>query len=133
MLSVNHKTPNYKHTKNKKYKNKHPLKVVYITNPIKFNTSASQFRALVQELTGQDADPPENAESPAADTVKVVADGDRVHALEEVTKIGQSTNGDDHQVVEKGSDPSVSGSYDDVFCAPEMMQNSNLWHEAFLS
>ncbi|KAG6421622.1 hypothetical protein SASPL_118179 [Salvia splendens] len=38
-----------------KIKKKQPLKVVYITNPIKFETSALEFRALVQELTGQDA------------------------------------------------------------------------------
>ncbi|KAF7819091.1 Sigma factor binding protein 2, chloroplastic [Senna tora] len=37
-----------------KKKNK-PIKVVYISNPLKVSTSASQFRALVQELTGQDA------------------------------------------------------------------------------
>ncbi|KDP29260.1 hypothetical protein JCGZ_16649 [Jatropha curcas] len=37
---------------------KQPMKVVYITNPIKFKTSASQFRALVQELTGQDSELP---------------------------------------------------------------------------
>ncbi|KAL1821002.1 hypothetical protein DCAR_0417374 [Daucus carota subsp. sativus] len=35
---------------------KKPVKVVYISNPMKVNTSASQFRALVQELTGRDAD-----------------------------------------------------------------------------
>lgn len=36
-------------------KKKEPIKVVYISNPIKFTTSASKFRALVQQLTGQDA------------------------------------------------------------------------------
>lgn len=39
-----------------KMKKRQPLKVVYITNPIKIETSALEFRALVQELTGQDAD-----------------------------------------------------------------------------
>ncbi|XP_031103927.1 uncharacterized protein LOC116007408 [Ipomoea triloba] len=34
------------------------LKVVYISNPMKVETSPSEFRALVQELTGQDADVP---------------------------------------------------------------------------
>ncbi|GAB4843944.1 hypothetical protein Ancab_013908 [Ancistrocladus abbreviatus] len=42
-------------TKKAQSKNK-PLKVVYISNPVKFKTSASEFRALVQELTGQDAE-----------------------------------------------------------------------------
>lgn len=31
------------------------IKVVYISNPMKVSTSASQFRALVQKLTGQDS------------------------------------------------------------------------------
>ncbi|KAF1882777.1 hypothetical protein Lal_00002958 [Lupinus albus] len=34
------------------------MKVVYISNPMKFKTSASEFMALVQELTGQDAESP---------------------------------------------------------------------------
>ncbi|KAJ4971442.1 hypothetical protein NE237_004541 [Protea cynaroides] len=32
------------------------VKVVYISNPMKVKTSASEFRALVQELTGKDSD-----------------------------------------------------------------------------
>lgn len=39
-----------------KPKKKVPVKVVYISNPMKVKTSASQFRALVQQLTGRDAD-----------------------------------------------------------------------------
>lgn len=39
-----------------KSKRQQPLKVVYISNPVRVNTSASQFRALVQKLTGQDSD-----------------------------------------------------------------------------
>lgn len=31
------------------------LKVTYISSPVKVKTSASNFRALVQELTGQDS------------------------------------------------------------------------------
>ena len=47
-LSVNQKSP-----KCTKAKIKKPMKVVYISSPVKFTTSASKFRALVQELTGQ--------------------------------------------------------------------------------
>ncbi|CAO1946332.1 unnamed protein product [Urochloa humidicola] len=36
---------------------KKPIKVVYISNPMRVRTSAAGFRALVQELTGRDADP----------------------------------------------------------------------------
>lgn len=46
-----------KSNKKKKNNNK-PIKVVYISNPIEVKTSASKFRALVQELTGQDAEFP---------------------------------------------------------------------------
>ncbi|XP_059434365.1 uncharacterized protein LOC132167415 [Corylus avellana] len=35
---------------------KKPIKVVYISTPMKVKTSASKFRDLVQELTGQDSD-----------------------------------------------------------------------------
>jgi hypothetical protein len=40
-----------------KGRGKKPIKVVYISNPVRVKTSAAGFRALVQELTGRDADP----------------------------------------------------------------------------
>uniref|UniRef100_A0ACD6ACJ3 Uncharacterized protein n=1 Tax=Avena sativa TaxID=4498 RepID=A0ACD6ACJ3_AVESA len=36
---------------------KKPIKVVYISNPMRVKTSAADFRALVQDLTGRHADP----------------------------------------------------------------------------
>uniref|UniRef100_A0ACD5W0B8 Uncharacterized protein n=1 Tax=Avena sativa TaxID=4498 RepID=A0ACD5W0B8_AVESA len=36
---------------------KKPIKVVYISNPMRVKASAADFRALVQELTGRHADP----------------------------------------------------------------------------
>ncbi|KAG9145072.1 hypothetical protein Leryth_018366 [Lithospermum erythrorhizon] len=39
-----------------KRKQQSSVKVVYISTPIKVQTSASQFRTLVQELTGRDSD-----------------------------------------------------------------------------
>ncbi|XP_074585557.1 LOW QUALITY PROTEIN: sigma factor binding protein 2, chloroplastic-like [Curcuma longa] len=36
---------------------KKPVKVVYISNPMRFTTSAAAFRGLVQKLTGRDSDP----------------------------------------------------------------------------
>lgn len=49
--------PNTSKPKNNKLKNKKdlPLKVVYISSPMKVKTSASGFRALVQRLTGKGA------------------------------------------------------------------------------
>ncbi|KAI3472279.1 hypothetical protein Pfo_029767 [Paulownia fortunei] len=144
MLTVNQKRANKQQPKSKK--KLQPLKVVYITNPIKFTASASEFRALVQELTGQDSDMAESARFAVDDGVggsqgKVanagkVAVEDNVHALEEVTKIRRTCDG---VVVQKGSDPSTFGSYDDdddAFCSPQMMDSfpglmaSDLWHEA---
>ncbi|XP_022746747.1 sigma factor binding protein 1, chloroplastic-like [Durio zibethinus] len=40
----------------KKSNSKKDIKVVYISTPMKVETCASQFRALVQELTGKDSD-----------------------------------------------------------------------------
>lgn len=120
--------------KHLKTKNKQPLKVVYITNPIKFTATASEFRALVQELTGQDADVSDSSRFAAADgvgaapeEVKVAAEGN-VHALEEqVGEIGQSN------LFPKGSDLSRFGSDDDdAIYSAEMMDglaSSIVWHQ----
>ncbi|KAI4381549.1 hypothetical protein MLD38_007613 [Melastoma candidum] len=37
-----------------------PVKVVYISNPMRVSTSASSFRDLVQRLTGQDSEFPDD-------------------------------------------------------------------------
>ncbi|XP_057718772.1 uncharacterized protein LOC130933236 [Arachis stenosperma] len=61
MNGVQQKTPTKRSNKQKKKNNnnnKKEIKVVYISNPMKVKTSASEFRALVQELTGQDAEFP---------------------------------------------------------------------------
>ncbi|KAH6834255.1 hypothetical protein C2S53_004618 [Perilla frutescens var. hirtella] len=42
--------------KGKKKIKEDPLKVVYISSPMKVKTSASRFRSLVQELTGKNSD-----------------------------------------------------------------------------
>lgn len=44
-----------------------PIKVVYISNPVRVSTSAAGFRALVQELTGRHADPSKYTGSGAVD------------------------------------------------------------------
>lgn len=43
-------------------KKKPGVKVVYISDPVRVRTSESEFRAVVQELTGQDSDIAENME-----------------------------------------------------------------------
>lgn len=47
-----------KSTKKKTKPKSKAVKVVYISNPMKVKTCPSRFRALVQELTGQDAEFP---------------------------------------------------------------------------
>ncbi|KAE8671895.1 Sigma factor binding protein 1 [Hibiscus syriacus] len=87
------------------------LKVVYISSPMKVQTCASQFRALVQELTGKDSDvadwfmdssnyndtTPENSPT-NSDTTRTIAD-DGV--------IGQLPS------LDSNSDQSVFGPFDD--------------------
>ncbi|KAK6942172.1 VQ protein [Dillenia turbinata] len=53
-LSVQHR----QNRKSTKPKSKKPIKVVYISNPINYKTNASEFRALVQRLTGQHSEFP---------------------------------------------------------------------------
>ncbi|TXG70173.1 hypothetical protein EZV62_005108 [Acer yangbiense] len=54
VTSVHHR----KATRKSKTKT-NPIKVVYISNPMKVKTCASKFRALVQKLTGRDAGLPD--------------------------------------------------------------------------
>ncbi|CAM0883160.1 unnamed protein product [Alopecurus aequalis] len=58
---------------------KKPIKVVYISNPMRVKTSAAGFRALVQELTGRNADPS-----------KYSADDDAAAAQQELSPEGSA-------------------------------------------
>jgi hypothetical protein len=55
MLGVNNNNHVVMKGKRQSKKNKKEVKVTYISSPMKVKTSASNFRALVQELTGQDS------------------------------------------------------------------------------
>ena len=68
VLGANHMSSK----KQPKRTTKKPIKVVYISTPMKVKTSASKFRDLVQELTGQDSDTTRYVEVNGAAT----ADGD---------------------------------------------------------
>ncbi|XP_039070939.1 uncharacterized protein LOC120217992 [Hibiscus syriacus] len=54
VLGVRQRKSNKKHSKRRN--SNRDIKVVYISSPMKVMTCASQFRALVQELTGKDSD-----------------------------------------------------------------------------
>ncbi|KAL3533547.1 hypothetical protein ACH5RR_007068 [Cinchona calisaya] len=131
MLSVNQKNTN-KHPKIKKK----PVKVVYISNPMKVKTSASEFRALVQELTGQDADMPDPTKYTDSESVG----GCRGSQEEVSTELKAMV--DDHvqrprSEMPKRGDDFLCEIYDDedvVGFAPQMMESfsglvpSNLWY-----
>ncbi|KAL3534624.1 hypothetical protein ACH5RR_003085 [Cinchona calisaya] len=129
ILSVQHKKAN------KQPKNKiRPVKVVYISNPMKVKTSASEFRALVQELTGKDADVP----GPTKFSDKESA-GSGIDGREEVSTELKSKE-DDYvrKGMHKRADCNLYETYDhkndDVVFTPWMMESfpglvaSNLWY-----
>ncbi|PWA60382.1 hypothetical protein CTI12_AA356140 [Artemisia annua] len=66
------KLPTFRHEKiSPKYSKKKPVKVVYISNPMKVKTTPSEFRAVVQQLTGKYA----NSSQPYEFATKVLKDG----------------------------------------------------------
>lgn len=94
---------------------RNPIKVVYISNPMKVKTSVSGFRALVQELTGRDAALPD------PDKVLEVDGEDR--PISDTTKICGNASRDD-KVVDPTNDGSeiASGPFDEIF-TPQMIEN----------
>ncbi|KAL5799384.1 hypothetical protein ACOSQ4_032268 [Xanthoceras sorbifolium] len=56
LLGMQQKMKMKRHDHHQKRCNKKGVKVVYISSPMKVETCASNFRALVQELTGKDSD-----------------------------------------------------------------------------
>ncbi|KAG1365515.1 sigma factor binding protein 1, chloroplastic [Cocos nucifera] len=86
-----------KNTKQAKAKKK-PIKVVYISNPMKIKTSAAEFRNLVQELTGQDSNVATLSKSP------YVEDTGDPPPLPEPSSGATGTPGP-NPVMNQGSDP----------------------------
>lgn len=138
MLSV-HQKKAHKQPKSKK----NPVKVVYISNPMKVKTSAAEFRALVQELTGQDADMPDPTRF--SDTESV---GGRVHQEEVSTQLKSLEDDDVLKVppvhtrseMPKKADCDLYETYDheddEVVFTPRILESfpglvaSNLWYES---
>ncbi|KAJ8770515.1 hypothetical protein K2173_018006 [Erythroxylum novogranatense] len=114
------------------------MKVVYISNPMKFKTSASEFRALVQELTGQDAELPDPSKMVGCDDVggghhqtvpdaskstrkTVVDDGQHYHDehAQQVPRVVElDPNREQPQTLDFCFD-----RFDDVFIPPHMLEN----------
>lgn len=124
-----------KKTSKKAKTKKKPVKVVYISNPMKFKISASEFMALVQKHTGQDAELPDPTKfdhvgnnQTVPDASKTVVDHD--HALEVPTV-------DPFRDNNKPERPDAPfESFDDAFMSPmfenfsEMLVPSSLLYES---
>jgi hypothetical protein len=59
-------------------RDKKDIKVTYISSPVKVKTNASNFRALVQELTGQDSNVAEITTMPLEEKEYYCVDHERV-------------------------------------------------------
>ncbi|KAJ9184990.1 hypothetical protein P3X46_004672 [Hevea brasiliensis] len=123
-----------KATKKSKTNNKKPMKVVYISNPMKFKTPACNFRALVQELTGQYAELPDPSRFMDSDNDVGGGGGDKDRGgNNHMVQHDASKIVDDHVVEVPAVDligkqpktPDASpleSSFDDIFM-PQMFEN----------
>ncbi|KAF9679539.1 hypothetical protein SADUNF_Sadunf06G0025400 [Salix dunnii] len=128
---------------------KQPMKVVYISNPMRFYVSASEFRALVQELTGQDSElPPSNFADSDGHEHGVGGNYQMVPNASKTVVVdggGGGGGGGGHAQEVPIEDPSQEQperqdapfeSVDDVFM-PQMLEDisetmpSKLWYEAY--
>ncbi|XP_010245501.1 PREDICTED: sigma factor binding protein 1, chloroplastic-like [Nelumbo nucifera] len=110
-----------KGAKQAKSKNK-PIKVVYISNPMKVKTSASQFRALVQELTGRDSDETDAtrfSDFDSVDGVQVVPDQVAKVTYDDSPEIPRV---DTYQESPASSDSNLFEPFNDVF-TPQMLES----------
>lgn len=106
---------------------KKQIKVVYISNPVRVKVSASQFRALVQGLTGRDSDLAEVEKILAIDGVdelRRARDREIAEAADYVPRPVRpvSAAGDHEGAESSASTGSELELFDGVF-TPEMMEN----------
>lgn len=97
--SVQQRTPTKRSDKLKRK----PVKVVYISNPMKVKVTPSEFMSLVQELTGQDAELPADLsrfQNPDIDGAHQTSDSDN----SSVTK-STGSHESDHPLVMPQVDP----------------------------
>ncbi|KAF3575776.1 hypothetical protein DY000_02028447 [Brassica cretica] len=89
-----------------------PIKVRYISNPMRVEICPSKFRELVQELTGQDA-----AELPPEPTTYAAADPQQEEINPEPLEEGVSEY---YSPLEEGVSEYYSPLDEEVFSAPQM-------------
>ncbi|XP_050383331.1 sigma factor binding protein 2, chloroplastic-like [Argentina anserina] len=105
-------------TKTRSKSKKKPIKVVYISNPMKVTTSASEFRALVQQLTGQDADDLPNLHPTANPKVPVEISSSRQLPEISNSKTTCTQYYDDHDEIHQHLYADVDGLFE-----PEMLDS----------
>ncbi|CAL0317101.1 unnamed protein product [Lupinus luteus] len=118
--SVQQKIPTKKRIKPMKQKSK-PIKIVYISNPMRVKTSVSEFRTLVQELTGKDA---EMQPDPSRYCWEGDSSGYKILVSDEdcVKKNGDDENDSQVEEVHNVEVSSSMDYFDDVF-TPQMIEN----------
>lgn len=104
---------------------KKPIKVVYISSPMKVRTSVSKFRSVVQGLTGRDSDPAQLEKVLGIDCVdepRRVPDQE-IEGLDDEPSHATPVPAVDHELESSSAsaDSSIE-SFDDVF-TPEMLEN----------
>ncbi|MCL7025789.1 hypothetical protein MKW94_007859 [Papaver nudicaule] len=129
-----------------------PIKVVYISNPMKVKTTVSEFRSLVQELTGRDSDTSSDSlsidwsrfsDSNEIDNFQTVPKQDHRSKNMNGSLARSNTNDNIHHQQQKHGDfidgvlgfdypywmstspDSSSSILDDVFDVPQVMENMN--------
>jgi VQ motif len=117
-LNVNQKSPKQARAKKK------PLKVVYISNPVKLTATAAQFRAVVQELTGRDSNVAETmadqyVDSSVMDTIN-----------QEVEPIKNLAREQKMGVVSKGMDDQAGGLADQEAYTSPLLDNFSVLCES---
>lgn len=116
---------------------KKPVKVVYISNPMKVKANTSDFRALVQELTGRDADPSKYAATedagdftvlPSQQTAASMAASPSETAQSTGTVMEEETKSDDSAFDIIGEDVSTPQMIDNflVFSPSTMLSDIDL-------
>jgi len=126
VLGVNMKSGKRSHTK----RSKKAIKVVYISSPMKVKTSASEFRALVQELTGKDSDAARFMDINGADEIshQRAEYGQRVSAVPSTNSSQSPSTTSSESFLESFDGELFPSMEESTFMG---MLQSSLFHESF--
>ncbi|MQL99462.1 hypothetical protein Taro_032192 [Colocasia esculenta] len=97
------------------------VKVVYISNPMHFKASASEFKGLVQQVTGQDSDVAELSKFAGADSPVASADDDSA-ALSRPAGAGAALQQHQQEPYKWAGVPQFD-AFDEAFMTPQALEN----------